>query len=59
MLWSLLEMDLFTLDAQTFLLVVDMTSRFPVVRILSSETANSVINALEGVYCDFGLQGEC
>ena len=54
-LWSLLEMDLFTLDDQTFLLVVDVTSRFPVVRILSSETANSVINALKGIYCNFGL----
>ena len=39
----------------TFLLVVDITSRFPVVRILSSKTANSVINALKGIYCDFGL----
>ena len=48
-------MDLFTLDDQTFLLVVDITSRFPVVRILLSETTNSVINALKGVYCDFGL----
>ena len=53
--WLLLEMDLFTLDDQTFLLVVDITSRFPVVRILSSETTNSVINALKGVYCDFRL----
>ena len=53
--WSLLEMDLFTLDDQTFLLVVDVTSRFPVVRILSSKTASSVINALKGVYCDFRL----
>ena len=55
MLWSLLEMDLFTLDDQAFLLVVDMTSRFPMVRILSSATASSVINALKGIYCDFGL----
>ena len=53
--WSLLEMDLFSMDDSTFLLVVDVTSRFPVVRILSSESANSVINALKGVYCDFGL----
>ena len=43
------------MDDSTFLLVVDVTSRFPVVRILSSESANSVINALKGVYCDFGL----
>ena len=53
--WSLLEMDLFSMDDSTFLLVVDVTSRFPVVRILSSKSANSVINALKGVYCDFGL----
>ena len=53
--WSLLEMDLFSMDDSTFLLVVDVTSRFPVVRILSSESANSVINALKGVYCNFGL----
>ena len=53
--WSLREVDLFTMDDSTFLLVVDVTSRFPVVRILSSKTANSVINALKGIYCDFGL----
>ena len=54
-LWSTIEMDLFILDDNSFLLVVDVTSCFPVVRILSRETSNSVINALEGVYCDFGL----
>ena len=30
--WTMLEMDLFTLDGHTFLLVVDVTSRFPVVQ---------------------------
>ena len=48
-------MDLFTLDNQTFLLVVDVTSQFPVVRILRNEMTTSVINALKGIYCDFGL----
>ena len=48
-------MDLFALEGHTFLLVVDMTSRFPVVRILNSETTKSVLNALKGVYCNFGL----
>ena len=32
-----------------------MSSRFPVVRILPNETMRSVLNALKGVYCDFGL----
>ena len=53
--WLTIEMVLFTLDQYSFLLVVDVTSRFPVVCILSNETCSSVINALKGVYCDFGL----
>ena len=32
-----------------------MTCRFPVVRILKNEMATGVINALKGIYCDFGL----
>ena len=48
-------MDLFTLDGQSFLLVIDATSQFPVVRILNSENTKSVLNALKGIYCDFGL----
>ena len=56
--WTTLEMDLFTLDDYTFLLVVDVISRFPVVRILNTESCRSVLNALKGVYCDFGLPKE-
>ena len=48
-------MDLFTLDGYSFLLVVNVTSRFSAVRILNSETTKSVLNALKGVYCNFGL----
>ena len=40
---STVEMDLFTLDDQSFLLVVDVTPHFPVVRILSRQNCNSVI----------------
>ena len=53
--WTTIQMDLFTLEGHTFLLVVDVTSRFPVVRILNSDTTKSVLNALKGVHCDFGL----
>ena len=48
-------MDIFTCEDHQFLLVVDMSSRFPVVRILPNETTKSVLNALKGVYSDFGL----
>ena len=53
--WSTVQTDLFTLDSQSFLLVVDATSQFPVVRILNSETTKSVLNALKGIYCDLRL----
>ena len=53
--WTLLELDIFTCDNSNFLLVVDVTSHFPIVRILPSESSRSVINALKGIYCDFGL----
>ena len=53
--WTTLQMDLFSLDGYSFLLVIDITSRFPVVRILSNETTRVVLNALKGIYCDFGL----
>ena len=43
------------MDDHSFLLVVDMTSQLPVVRILNNETCRSVLNALKGIYCDFGL----
>ena len=55
--WTLLEIDIFTCEDHQFLLVVDMSSRFPVVRILANETTRSVVNALKGVYSDFGLPG--
>ena len=53
--WTLLELDLFTCENTNFLLVVDVTSQFPVVRVLPNETSKSIINVLKGIYCDFGL----
>ena len=53
--WTLLELDLFTCENTNFLLVIDVTLRFPLVRVLPNETSKSVINALKGIYCDFGL----
>ena len=52
---ALLKLDLFTCENVTFLLIVDVTLQFPVVRNLPSESTRSVLNALKGVYCDFGL----
>ena len=48
-------MDLSTFEDHTLLVVVHVTPRFPVLRILTKETSNSVLNSLKGIYCDFGL----
>ena len=53
-LWTTIEMDLFMMDGHTFLLVVNVTSHFPVVWILNTKSCRSVINALKGIYCNFG-----
>ena len=53
--WSTIESDPFILDDHIILLVLNVTSWFPVVRILNRETCTSVMNALKGVYCDLGL----
>ena len=53
--WTLLEIDLFSLEDHTFLLVVEVTSHFPVVRILPNESSRSMTNAWKGIYSDFGL----
>ena len=48
-------MDLFIMEDHTFLLVVDITPHFPVIRILPNESSRFVINALKGIYSEFGL----
>ena len=54
--WTLIEVDLFTLDDHSFLLVVDMVHQdLQWSEFSDNETSRSVINALKGIYCDFGL----
>ena len=53
--WTLVEMDLFTHNEQSNLLVIDVTLRFPVVRKLTRETSSAIVTSLKGVYVDFGL----
>ena len=53
--WSTVQTDLFMLDGDSFLLVNGCNFMFPVVRILNSETTKSILNALKGIYCNFGL----
>nr|XP_050038399.1 uncharacterized protein K02A2.6-like [Dermacentor andersoni] len=56
--WEFLGMDLFHLNGQTFVLVVDYYSRFPEVVTLRSKTAQAVIDALESIFARHGIPQE-
>nr|XP_050049913.1 uncharacterized protein K02A2.6-like [Dermacentor andersoni] len=51
-------MDLFHLNGQTFILVVDYCSRFPEVVTLRSTTAQAVIDALKSIFARHGIPQE-
>ena len=53
--WTLIEMDVFTHNDHSYLLIVDVTSRFPVVRNLTRETTKAIVTSLKHIYADFGL----
>ncbi|XP_037529349.1 uncharacterized protein K02A2.6-like [Rhipicephalus sanguineus] len=53
--WEFLGMDLFHLNGQAFLLVVDYYSRFPEVVTLRSTTARAVIDALKSIFARHGI----
>nr|XP_050043744.1 uncharacterized protein K02A2.6-like [Dermacentor andersoni] len=53
-----LGMDLFHLNGQTFILVVDFYSRFPEVAILRSTAAQAVIDALKSIFARHGTPQE-
>ena len=52
--WTKLASDIFTWQNQNFLILVDYMSRFPVVRKLSSMTADCVTGHLTSIFNEFG-----
>nr|XP_050038007.1 uncharacterized protein K02A2.6-like [Dermacentor andersoni] len=56
--WEFLGMDLFHLNGQTYILVVDYYSRFPEVVTLRSTTAQAVIDALKSIFARHGIRQE-
>ena len=53
--WHTVAMDLFTWEQNTYLLVADMYSRFPIVRRLTSLTADSIIRHLRAIFDEHGI----
>ena len=48
-------MDVFTHNDHSYLLIIDVTSRFPLVRNLTRETTKAIVTSLKSIYVDFGL----
>ena len=52
--WSKVATDIFYFDGDSYLLIVDYTSRFPVVRKLTSTTAQYVASQMKLVFSEYG-----
>ena len=52
--WKKLATDLFTYDQANYLLVVDYTTKFPVVRKLTDLTARVVTEHMKAIFSEFG-----
>ena len=53
--WQKIASDLFILDGNTYLLVVDYFSRYPEVTKLSSTTSQCIITALQSIFSRHGI----
>ena len=47
--------DLFVFNDKTFILVVDLFSRFPVIRKLAGESTHVVLEAIKDIFSNFGI----
>ena len=53
--WKTVATDLFLFQDKTYMVVVDLFSHFLVVRQLHGENMKLVLNALKGIFSDFGI----
>jgi transposase InsO family protein len=53
--WHTLASDLFHWQQHTFLLVVDMFSKFPIIRKLTSLSSSAVVNHLRSIFEEHGI----
>ena len=52
--WTKVTTELFYFNGDSYLLIVDYTSRFPVVRKLSSTTAQNVTSQMKLIFSEYG-----
>ena len=53
--WKSIAIDLFIFQDKTYMVVVDLFSRFPVVRHLHGESMKLVLNAFKAIFSNFGI----
>ena len=52
--WSKLASDIFYFEGDSYLLIVDYTSQFPIIRKLSSMTGNTIAHHMQGIFAKYG-----
>lgn len=56
--WFKIGADIFQLGSQDYLCLVDYFSKFPVIRLLKTKTAQSVITNMKSVFAEYGIPCE-
>ena len=53
--WKTIVTNLFVFNDNTYILLIDLFSHFPVVRHLAGENMKTVLKAMQNVFADFGI----
>ena len=53
--WKTVATDLFVFQDKTYMVIIDLFSRFPVVRQLHGESTKLVLNALKDIFSNFDI----
>ena len=53
--WKTMATDLFVFQDKTYIIIIDLFSRFPVVKQLRGENTKIVLDALKDKFSDFGI----
>ena len=52
--WSKIESDIFYFEGDRYLLIVDYSSRFPIIRKLSSMTGKAIAHHMQPIFAEYG-----
>ena len=52
--WSKLASDIFHFEGDSYLLIIDYTSRYPIIRKLSLMTGKAIAHHMQAIFAEYG-----